>query len=81
MDIIPPSKKYDKETNSLLMFISTQVVEIAQAREKIYQDLQTLAQKKDLDVEFVTDIQTKLAELERSAVVLHDIARRKIKKY
>ena len=81
MDIIPPSKKYDKETNSLLMFISRQVVHIEQAREKIYMDIQTLAQKKDLDVEFVTDIQTKLAQLERSAVVLHDIARRKIEKY
>ena len=81
MDIIPPSKKYDKKTNSLLMFISTQVVQITNAREKISQDLQTLAQKKNLDVEYVEDIQTKLSELERSAVVLHDIARRKINKY
>ena len=63
------------------MFISTQVVQITNAREKISQDLQTLAQKKNLDVEYVEDIQTKLSELERSAVVLHDIARRKINKY
>lgn len=81
MDIIPPSTKYDTDTNSLLMFISNEIVKIQISREQIYKGLEALAAKKDLDTEYITNINTKLAELKRSAVVLHDIARRKISNY
>ena len=81
MDIIPPSKKYDKDTNNLLMFISNEIVNITRAQQEIAQRLQDLAAKKNLDVDYVTSINNKLSQLQRSAVVLHDIARRKISKY
>lgn len=78
MDIILPSKKYDKDTNSLLLFIAKHIIQITRAKEQIYKDLQNITTN---DQVFVTDIQTKLAQLERSAQVLQDIARRKISKY
>tara|TARA_B110000858_G_C17749319_1_gene448886 strand:- start:247 stop:483 length:237 start_codon:yes stop_codon:yes gene_type:complete len=78
MDIILPSKKYDKDTNSLLLFIAKHIIQITRAKEQIYKDLQNITTN---DQVFDSDIQTKLAQLERSAQVLHDIARRKITKY
>ena len=69
--------KYDDETNKLLVYISKEIKQISDAYERLDKEYKCIRE----NMVNAKLVQQYMREIERSAVVLQDIALRKIKNY